>query len=197
MKKRGFRCVAWLALALAASPVFAQLEPRLALESQGRQGAEALREIARQARALYAPRGDFSGVNESSLARSGAAPARWIKWGQIMNPAGEGFLTVRPFTLPGRPPLSSAEMIIPFVSPQACRPFLAELALSPEIAGVYPGEALMALPLSGPLTESELEGVCDQMAKRGARLIVPLPFSKAGGAPGGLPASHSKPWQPE
>lgn len=152
----------------------AQIQSRLASESQGRQGAASLAEIARKAKGLYALKPSFAGLSEAELARSGAAPAALVKWGQLRNPVGEGFLTTRALSLSGRVELSSAEIIVPMVEAPFCRAFLAEALMTPEFAGASVGSAGAMSPMAALAAPESLEARCALMASSGIRLLIHL-----------------------
>lgn len=177
MRKQIWAWMLWVGLWCGGvSEGLAQTEAssRLAAPSSGRQAAASLAELARGARGLYAQKRSFEGMDEAILARSGAAPAGLVKWGQLRNPAGEGFLSVRPVSLPNRAPWSSAEIVVPMIERRLCVAFLTELAMSPEFAAIA-GAAQRLEPIStAGAGERGLEGSCEELSFAGARLLIHL-----------------------
>lgn len=163
-----------MALASAASLVGAQPASRLVLESEGRLAAASLGEVARRAQGLYVLKSSFSGLSETLIARSGAAPAGLIKWGQLRNPAGEGFLTISPLTLPGRGEMTSAGIQAPFVRKELCRPFLEEMFMIPDIAGAMVSEEMFWSRGGAGFDEIKLAQTCERMEKAGIVMIIHL-----------------------
>lgn len=166
--------IATTLVALAPGSAQAQIKPRLIADPIGRVGAERLQELIRRTQGLYGFQKSFEGVSETQLIKAGAAPSSLIKWGQIKNPVGEGFLTIKAITLNDKEKLGALEVWVPTVPMASCSAFLGEVFMIPDVTEIQVGDKMPRLPSGAQLSEKQFHEVCSYLEKDGARLVSPM-----------------------
>lgn len=155
-----------------------QITPRFIKDPMAKTGTQNLHELIRRTLGLYNLRPNFEGLSETELVKASVVPSGLLKWGQIKNPVGEGFLSVSALSLPDKEkeaPDMLMDIWMPFVPLKECLVTLAEVSMMPEVSEIQVGQRMPRFPNGVNFNEKQLQEVCSYLDKEGLHVISRFP----------------------